>query len=70
MIQKMLVSSMLLMLLLASLATCDPILSLSVSVVDLTSALVGWEWSVSDTPESLEIVYSPLHVNTYSVTPV
>ena len=66
------VSKMLLMLLLASLslATCDQILRLSVSVADLTSALVRWERSVSDTLQSLEIVYSPLHVNTYSVTPV
>ena len=51
-------------------ATCQPILSLSVSVSDLTSALVSWDWSVSDSVQSLEIVYSPLTVNTYSVTPV
>ena len=66
----MIVRSLLFVLLLCSLVTSDAILSLSVSVADLTSALVRWEWSVSDTVLSLEIVYSPLHVNTYSVTPV
>ena len=66
----MIVRSLLFVLLLCSLVTSDAILSLSVSVADLTSALVSWEWSVSDTVLSLEIVYSPLHVNTYSVTPV
>ena len=66
----MIVRSVLFVLLLCSLVTSDAILSLSVSVADLTSALVRWEWSVSDTVLSLEIVYSPLHVNTYSVTPV
>ena len=66
----MIVSWMLLVLLVSSLVTCEAILSLSVSVADLTSALVRWEWSVSVTVQSLEIVYSPLHVNTYSVTPV
>ena len=66
----MIARSLLFVLLLCSLVTSDAILSLSVSVADLTSALVRWEWSVSDTVLSLEIVYSPLHVNTYSVTPV
>ena len=66
----MIARSLLFVLLLCSLVTSDAILSLSVSVADLTSALVSWEWSVSDTVLSLEIVYSPLHVNTYSVTPV
>ena len=66
----MIVSSLLLLLLVSSLVTCDAILSLSVSAADLTSATVSWEWSVSDTVQSLEIVYSPLHVTTYSVTPV
>ena len=66
----MIVRSLLFVLLLCSLVTSDAILSFSVSVADLTSALVSWEWSVSDTVLSLEIVYSPLHVNTYSVTPV
>ena len=66
----MIVRSLLFVLLLCSLVTSDAILSLSVSVADLTSALVSWEWSVSDTVLSLEIVYSPLHVNTYSVTSV
>ena len=66
----MIARSVLFVLLLCSLVTSDAILSLSVSVADLTSALVSWEWSVSDTVLSLEIVYSPLHVNTYSVTPV
>ena len=66
----MLLISLLMMLLVCSPSSCHTILRLSVSVTDLTSALVTWDWSVSDNVQSLEIVYSPLHVNTYSVTPV
>ena len=66
----MLVITVLLMLLVISQSSSQTILTMSVSVTDLTSALVRWDLSVSDTLQSLEIVYSPLHVNTYSVTPV